>query len=109
MTGAVSVSVPRGAERSPAGDDVGLLEVDQHAAAGRDITLAGFAELERAGGAVKQLRADMRFEEGDRAADRGRRPAKAPAGAGEAALVDGRHKDFHRVDAVHRFFRLAEE
>jgi hypothetical protein len=51
----------------------------------------------------------MGLEEGDGAADGGRRAAKAPAGAGETALVDGRHKDFHRVDAVHPFFRLAEQ
>ena len=108
MIGAVSVSVPRGAERSLGRDNVGLLEIDQHAAAGRDIALAGFAQLERAGGAMKQLGPDMGLEEGDRAAHRRRRPAKPPARAGEAALVDGRHKDFHRVDAVHGLFHVED-
>ena len=108
MTGAVIVSVPRGAERSPAGRQVGLLEVDQDAAAGGGVTLAGLAELDRARGAMKQLGADMRLEEGDRAADRRRRPAEPPARAGEAALVDGRHEDFHRVDAVHWAFHAGD-
>jgi hypothetical protein len=47
-------------------------KVDQNAAASRDIALAGFAELERPGGAMKQLSPDMGLEEGDRAADGGR-------------------------------------
>jgi hypothetical protein len=32
--------------------------------------------------------------------------AEAPARAGEAALVDGRHEDFHGVDAIHAYFRF---
>jgi hypothetical protein len=58
---------------------------------------------------MKQLSSDVGLEESDRAADRGRRSSQASAGAGEAALVDGRDKDFHRVDAVHLFFRLKED
>ncbi len=87
-------------------NNVGFLEIDQYAAAGSGIALARLAQFERAGRAMKQFNANMRLEEGDCAADGGRRPAEAPARAGEAALVDGRHKDFHRVDAVHFFFRL---
>ena len=87
-----------------AGDNVGLLEIDQDAAAGGDIALAGLAQLERAGGAMKQFGPDMLSRE--RRSRGSPRPATAepPAGAGEAALVDGRDKDFHRVDAVHLFF-----
>jgi hypothetical protein len=83
------------------GCDVGLLEIDQHAAAGGDIALAGLAQLERACRAMKQFGADMLLEESDRPAHGGRRPAKAPAGASEAALVDGRNKHLHRIDAIH--------
>ena len=109
MTGAVSVSVPRGADAFAGRNDIGLLEIDQHAAAGGGVALAGLAQLERAGGAMKQFGADMRLEEGDRAAHRRRRPAEAPARAGEAALVDGRHKDLHRVDAIHLFYRSEKQ
>ena len=104
MTGAVSVSVPRGAERSPAGGDIGLLEIDQHAAAGGGVALAGLAQFQRAGGAMKQLGADMRLEKGDRAAHRRRRSAEPPARTRETALVDGRHEHLHRIDAIHLCF-----
>ena len=89
--------------------DIGLLEIDQHAAAGGGVALAGLAQFERAGGAMKQFSADMLLEEGDRAAHRRRRSAEAPARTGEAALVDGRHKDLHRVDAIHLFYRSEKQ
>ena len=108
-TGAVTVSVPRGAERSPAASDVGLFEIDQDAAAGGGVALAGFAQLERARRAMKQFscRRDASRKAMARLTAAGDLP-KAPAGAGEAALVDRRHKHFHRVDAVHLFFRTGE-
>ena len=55
-----------------AGDEIGLLEFDEDAAARRDIALAGLAQLERPRGAVKQFGPDMVLEEGDRAAHGGR-------------------------------------
>ena len=87
-----------------AGNNVGFLEIDQHAAAGGDIAFAGFAQLERAGGAMKQFGADMLFEKGDRAAHGRGRPAEPPSRARETALVDRRHKHLHRVDAIHLCF-----
>src|SRR5260221_5358004 len=44
----------------------------------------------------------MRLEEGDRAADRGRRTAELAAGAGKAALFKRHNEDLHRIDTVHR-------
>ncbi len=87
-----------------AGDNVGFLEIDQHAAAGGGVALACLAQLERTGGAMKQLGADMLFEKGDRAAHGRGRPAEPPSRARETALVDGRHKHLHRVDAIHLCF-----
>src|SRR5258705_11447271 len=57
---------------------------------------------------MKQFSANMRLEESDRAADGCRRSAEAPARTSKTPLGDGRHKDFHRVDAVHFFFRLEQ-
>ena len=54
---------------------------------------------------MKQLSADMLLKERDGAAHRRRRSAEAPARTGETALVDGGHKDLHRVDAIHLFCR----
>jgi hypothetical protein len=58
---------------------------------------------------MKQLGADMLLQERDRAAHGRRRPAEASARTGETALVDNRHKDLHRVDAIHLFSRLEEQ
>ena len=99
-TGAVTVSRPRGAALAGR-DDVGFLEIGQHAPAGDGIALARLAQLERPRGPMQQLRADMVFKEGDCAADRGGRLAEPAPGAGEAALVEGSHEHFHRIDAVH--------
>src|SRR5258705_10866846 len=57
---------------------------------------------------MKQFGANMRLKESDRAADGCRRSAEAPARTSKTPLGDGRHKDFHRVDAVHFFFRLEQ-
>src|ERR1700733_12331991 len=43
----------------------------------------------------------MGFQETQRAADGGGRPLQAPGGASETALINGSHKDFHCVDAIH--------
>src|SRR5258705_7855346 len=88
--------------------DVGFLEIDQYAAASGGIALARLAQFERTRRAMKQFSANMRLEESDRAADRCRRSAEAPARTSKTPLGDGRHKDFHRVDAVHFFFRLEQ-
>src|SRR5258705_12269306 len=88
--------------------NVGFLEIDQYAAASSGIALTCLAQFERTRRAMKQFSANMRLEESDRAADGCRRSAEAPARTSKTPLGDGRHKDFHRVDAVHFFFRLEQ-
>jgi len=43
----------------------------------------------------------MGFQEIQGAADGGGRPLQAPGCAGETALINGSHENFHCVDAVH--------
>src|SRR3954464_5807390 len=43
----------------------------------------------------------MGFQEIEGAADGGGRPLQAPGCAGETALINGSHEDFHCVDAIH--------
>ena len=89
----------RAARRRPftAGQDVGLLKFGEHPPAGRRITLAGLAQLDRPRRAMQQFGTDMGFEESDGAADGGGRAA----GAGKTALVERRDEDLHGIDTVH--------
>ena len=61
---------------------VGLLKIGEHAPAGGSVALARLAQLERSRRSVEEFGADMLLQEGDGAANRGRRAAElAPAPA----------------------------
>src|SRR5271166_2960877 len=98
-TGAVKVRVPR--RPLARGDYIGLFEIGQDPTAGDRIALACLAHFERPRRPMQQLGTDVRFEEGDSAADRGRRTTELATGAHKTALVERRDKDFHRIDTVH--------
>jgi hypothetical protein len=58
---------------------------------------------------MQQFNPDMRLQEGNRPADRRRRPPQPARRSGQAALVERGNEHFHRIDAVHRLFRLTVE
>ena len=85
-----------------AGDgNFGVFEIGKHAPAHRRVARTRLAQAQRAGGAMKQGHADMALQKGDGAADCGGRAAETPAGGGEAAFVERRHENPHRLDAIH--------
>jgi len=89
--------------------DIGLLEIGQHAPAGGGIALAGLAQLDQACRAVEQLHADIALEEGHGAADGGGRASELAARAGKAPFVERGDEDLHGVDAVHRLLRILQD
>jgi hypothetical protein len=97
----------RAARRRPVarGDGIGLFEFSQDPSARCRIAFTGLAQFDRPRRAVQKLRADMRLEESDRAADRRGRTAELATRGCETSFVERHDKDLHRIDTVHQSSR----
>ena len=82
---------------------LGFVQLGKDASAIVQVTLAGFGQVQAAGGARQQLRADALFHGGNGAGHAGRRRVQAPGGSSEALLLGHGQEHLHFMKSIHLY------